>query len=170
MPEADGMRINFRADSYFILESRILCHRCKTLTPVFALALPETHERRRSNGDSSESGAWDAPGCPVALSHVRHVNVPVATRIRGMTACYRIEANKVGQTFWTNHCLLCDAPMDETELRAYFLSAVDEALQSGRGARTYAVSQPVEALADGHSRGACRRQRTVKGPQRGKRG
>jgi hypothetical protein len=169
---SNRMRVNVRADSYFIVEGRIACRQCKVSTPVFAFGVPQNHETLRVSDDASKdpSESWDASDRQTLLFYVRSVNVPVATHIRSVTPCFRVESHReTGLTYWTNHCLRCDAAIDEAELRPHLARSFERAVRERQELSRYAVSQRFEAWADGRLPGAAPRQHSEKVPRRRKR-
>ncbi len=120
MPNStDEGRPNARSARYLIVESRILCLQCNTVTAVFAFALRAGYESLFVDDDTpdDEDGTWEAPGVGAVLSYVEYLSEPVASRIRAMTQHYQLDIHgDTGHTFWMNHCAHCGAQLEEEEL------------------------------------------------------
>jgi len=124
-------RINHRADSYVLLESRRDCWKCGRETRVVGFALPCGHEQLeesspdREFSSDAEYDAWvDGPDgtqwvpqeTTSVLSYITHISESALARIHSLTKRYRKDSSGVtGSRYFMNHCEHCDAKLGDFE-------------------------------------------------------
>jgi Domain of unknown function (DUF5710) len=123
-------RINHRADSYSLLESRRNCWKCRRDTRVFGFAMPHGHEQLeescpdRDFSSDAEYEAWlEGPDAmqwvaqvAAVLSYVTHISESALARMHSLTLQYRKGRSGVtGTRYFMNHCEHCDAKLGDFE-------------------------------------------------------
>jgi hypothetical protein len=111
---ANDLTPNVKAPSYFIVKSHERCPQCKSVTAVFALALPDGYE---SYVENDEGGEWEKPGRSTVLSYVEFLPETIAHRVRAMSENYRLDSQgEQTSRIWLNHCGHCGTQLEEEEL------------------------------------------------------
>ncbi len=119
---ADDFEPNVRSSSYSLVQGRMQCPQCDSVTAVFACALPAGYESRYVDDGpvGAEIGTWEVQTMAAVLSYIESLPDTVANHIRALTQHFRLAPDEAsGETFWINHCEHCGAQMEEEELHEF---------------------------------------------------
>lgn len=155
-------RLNHRADSYVLLESRRDCWKCERPTRVFGFAIPSGHEQLEKSQPDLESPGdddydaclegldamhWVAQDAPAVLSYLIHICDAALSRMHSLTMRYRKDLSGVtGTRYFMNHCEHCDAKLGDFETIEEFDAPLRPiGTESTSRLVRYPMNEPLEA-------------------------
>jgi hypothetical protein len=145
--------VNVRSNSYFIARATSRCPGCGAIVPVFALALPPSHEALVPNSAEDDGASvWQAAPWNALLFHVEFLSDPVARRLRALTSAYRLSpGEESGDSHWANHCPACDAIVEDQGLFCEPGGAfLPTSARAASAIRLVRIDEPLEAAASGY--------------------
>ena len=118
IPSDESPAPNVKSDYFFLMIGTQECWKCSNPTPVYALAVPRSHQEpaedlddvyEREDDEEDSETVWEEQGCNGVLSHIDWIEgVAAKLVVEASGSSYKpVYSATLGGNYYMNHCKCC---------------------------------------------------------------